>query len=100
MEECTRRYVENYPRKVFQRIADHLKPLKVLVLMKWKSVISLLSYSYSLKTKMDTDLVAHLDTSLKFHSICNLVSSVGHWNLKEITGKSYKLNQRRRNPFI
>lgn len=28
MAECARRYVENYPRKVFQRIADHLKPLK------------------------------------------------------------------------
>ncbi|XP_015759168.1 PREDICTED: uncharacterized protein LOC107338448 [Acropora digitifera] len=28
MEACARRYVENYPRKVFQRIADHLKPLK------------------------------------------------------------------------
>lgn len=39
MAECTRRYVENYPRKVFQRIADHLKPLKVHVLiMKWKSI--------------------------------------------------------------
>ena len=29
MEACARRYVENYPRKVFQRIALHLKPLKV-----------------------------------------------------------------------
>ena len=29
MEACARRYVENYPRKVFQRIAHHLKPLKV-----------------------------------------------------------------------
>lgn len=38
MAECARRYVENYPRKVFQRIADHLKPLKVLVLMRWKCI--------------------------------------------------------------
>ena len=29
MADCARRYAENYPRKVFQRIADHLKPLKV-----------------------------------------------------------------------
>ena len=29
MESCARRYVENYPRKVFQKIAEHLKPLKV-----------------------------------------------------------------------
>lgn len=29
MEACARRYVENYPRRVFQRIAHHLKPLKV-----------------------------------------------------------------------
>ena len=29
IEACARRYVENYPRKVFQRIALHLKPLKV-----------------------------------------------------------------------
>ncbi|RMX46058.1 hypothetical protein pdam_00002046 [Pocillopora damicornis] len=28
MADCARRYLENYPRKVFQRIADHLKPLK------------------------------------------------------------------------
>lgn len=28
MEACARRYAENYPRKVFQRIAQHLKPLK------------------------------------------------------------------------
>lgn len=32
MADCARRYLENYPRKVFQRIADHLKPLKVSVL--------------------------------------------------------------------
>ncbi|KAJ7363511.1 hypothetical protein OS493_009666 [Desmophyllum pertusum] len=28
MAECSRRYIENYPRRVFQNIADHLKPLK------------------------------------------------------------------------
>ena len=28
---CMRRYVENYPRKVFQKIAEHLKPLKVTI---------------------------------------------------------------------
>lgn len=28
MEACARRYAENYPRRVFQRIAHHLKPLK------------------------------------------------------------------------
>ena len=32
MANCARRYVENYPRRVFQRIADHLKPLKVILL--------------------------------------------------------------------
>lgn len=32
MADCARSYLENYPRKVFQRIADHLKPLKVSVL--------------------------------------------------------------------
>lgn len=31
MADCARRYVENYPRRVFQKIADHLKPLKVLI---------------------------------------------------------------------
>ena len=29
MANCARRYVENYPRRVFQKIAHHLKPLKV-----------------------------------------------------------------------
>ena len=29
MADCARRYAENYPRKVFQRIAHYLKPLKV-----------------------------------------------------------------------
>jgi len=28
MANCGRRYVENYPRRVFQKIAHHLKPLK------------------------------------------------------------------------
>lgn len=31
MAACARRYVENYPRRVFQKIADHLQPLKVFI---------------------------------------------------------------------
>ena len=43
---CMRSYAENYPRKVFQKIAEHLQPLKVTISMIWlmidaKSIIQM-----------------------------------------------------------
>lgn len=69
MEACARRYVENYPRKVFQRIALHLKPLKVRHSNLWfrnvnnskkfQETLLLLWYKNSARSEKSTSLNAY-----------------------------------------